>query len=936
MKLKVLACGVFEPELRFLVPKSPHEIDLVLLDAGLHETPRELRRAAQEAIDSAEGYDAVVVVYGLCGRGTAGLLAHNVPVVLPRVHDCLTLFLGSREEYRRQFSQNPGTFYITAGWYEHKVAPRGQAPSEGLRGDRVEEEPRYRQWAAKYGDDNARAILQFYDSWKHNYSRAAFIDTGLGDRETYAAYARDMAREFGWSYEVLRGHTEVLEALLNGDWDRPDVLVLQPGERSVATGDEQVLGAVQRGSADVMELADAGNPLAPADSAPTPPGTLGLGIDSGGTFTDCVLMDLGTGEVLAKAKAQTTHYDLLVGIDEALGKLEMEEPGAITMVALSTTLATNAIAEGKGGLIGAILMTVDGKPDPHVSWQPQRVLGASMDIGGSERRPLDLREAERAIDELLLAGVEAFAISGYASVRNPAHELAVRDLVRERCDLPVVCGHELSSKLNYVHRANTAILNARLLPTIRHLIDAARKVLRRHGVTAPLMIVKGDGSLISEATALERPVETVLSGPAASVAGARYLTGEADCLVMDMGGTTTDTAVVEQGLVRISDEGARVNGWQTSVAAADIQTSGLGGDSYVQFDAERRLRIGPWRVVPLCYLAHAHPIAAEQIMSLNAEHQVDRSSARLLDFYALGRSAQEAELSDTEAWMLEALAKGPLSADALAARLGLTSHLLLRTARLEALGYIQRSGLTPTDVLHARGEYRAWDVEAARHALSVFADLYGCPADEMGERILEEVVRRLCLEALRRELGDKILEGPWATREGGNGLAREIIDAALDGRSLGPLSLRLQYTRPIVAIGAPVRAFFSQVGQRLDANVLIPPHAEVANAIGAVVSEVVVREQAVVRPGEVANYVLHWREGRREFESLGEALLEARRVLHELASRTALSAGAERVRVRVDVNERWGYLATGEQELIEVRLEATAAGRPSALAHATG
>jgi hypothetical protein len=362
VRLRVLACGVFEPELRALAPLSPHEIDLVLLDAGLHERPDELRRSAQEAVDAASGFDAVVLVYGLCGRGTAGVVARTVPVVIPRVHDCLTLFLGSRAEYRRQFERHPGTFYITAGWYEHKVAPRVHAPSQRLdAGGAVEDDPRYARWAEEHGADNARAIIEFHDSWKRNYTRAAYIDTGLERREAYEAYARDMAAEFGWQYERLEGHSELLAALLNGQWDRPDVLVLAPGQRSVTTGDDRVLDRIQPGPPAPSEGPNGeGAPSGPAQQTLPgryAPGTLGVGIDAGGTFTDAVLVDLGTGDVLAKAKAPTTHHDLLLGVDQALSRLELRDAHRVSMVALSTTLATNAIAEGKGGFPGAIVMT---------------------------------------------------------------------------------------------------------------------------------------------------------------------------------------------------------------------------------------------------------------------------------------------------------------------------------------------------------------------------------------------------------------------------------------------------------------------------------------------------------------------------------------------------------------------------------------------------
>ena len=930
MKLHLVACGVFEPELRALIPASPHEITLQLLDAGLHERPDQLRREAQAAIDatSAAQADALVLIYGLCGRGTAGLLAREIPVIIPRVHDCLTLFLGSRAEYRRQFSAHPGTFYLTAGWYQKKVAPQGRQPFSRLgRPQGEENDERFHLWAEKYGPDNARAILSFYDSWKRNYTRAGFIDTGLDDRETYAAYAQDMAREFGWEYTRLEGHTDLLRALLSADWDRPDLLLLNPGQRSTSTGDDRLLIPMHSAAA----LRSGGTGVSPVSGPQNPPpaagggqgGGLGLGIDAGGTFTDCALFDFATDEVLAKSKAPTTHRDLLLGIDEALTRLQLAHPERISMVALSTTLATNAIAEDKGGFPGAILMTPDGLPDPRITWQPQRTLSARMSITGEENAPFDEVECRQAITELLALGVEAFAVCGYAGVRNPAHEQAVRRLIQEQCDLPVICGHDLANRLNYLHHFNTAVLNARLLPVIRRLLDAARDVLTAHGITAPLMVVKGDGTLMTEELARERPVETILSGPAASVAGASYLTGQTEALIVDMGGTTTDVALVERGMVRIDEEGARVAGWQTSVAAAAIQTAGLGGDSYLQFSADRRLSVGPRRVVPLCTLAAEHPSALGWLAQLEPEGVYERSSAAILDFFTRGRAPSGA-LTDYEERLLAALTDGPLPRVELARRLGLASPLLLHTESLERLGYLQRSALTPTDVLHARGDFTAWSVPAATRALELFADLYAQPVEVTADLLLAEVVRLLAFESLRYELGDA------ATAPGSP--ARRLLQAALDGQPLGGVHLTLDYAHPLIAIGAPVHSFFPQVGDLLQARVIIPEHAEVANAIGAVVSGVTVREQGLIRPGQFANYVLHWREGRCEFESLEEAIESGRGLLADLALTRAVQAGAAEPRVDVQVHHRQGHASDGSQVLVEIRLEATAAGRPTAFA----
>ena len=201
-------------------------------------------------------------------------------------------------------------------------------------------------------------------------------------------------------------------------------------------------------------------------------------------------------------------------------------------------------------------------------------------------------------------------------MRNPAHELRARQIIRALSPKPVTCAYELSSKLDAPRRALTAALNARLTPQIRHLIEALSRVLAQESIDAPLMVVKGDGSLMKAEVALEYPVETILSGPAASVVGASFLTGLEDFVVSDMGGTTTDVAVVSGGRPVIRDEGALIGVWRTMVETVDVRTSGLGGDSEVHFDRQLRLRVGPRKAMPLSLMAQSFPSTLTELRSI--------------------------------------------------------------------------------------------------------------------------------------------------------------------------------------------------------------------------------------------------------------------------------------------------------------------------------
>ncbi|GAG48148.1 unnamed protein product, partial [marine sediment metagenome] len=234
--------------------------------------------------------------------------------------------------------------------------------------------------------------------------------------------------------------------------------------------------------------------------------------DTGGTYTDAALVDHASGEVLASAKALTTHHDLSIGIGQAVAAVfagQAFSPTQIGLVALSTTLATNAIVEGQGSPVCLLLIGYEPDLIRQYGFERELVtqdvvyLRGGHDGAGDEIAPLD----EAAAREAILARrnrVEAFAVSGYFGVRNPAHELQVRALVEELTgpstgsghSLPVTCGHELTTRLNAVRRATTTTLNAQLIPLLRELIATVRRTLNEQGITAPLMVVKGDGSLV--------------------------------------------------------------------------------------------------------------------------------------------------------------------------------------------------------------------------------------------------------------------------------------------------------------------------------------------------------------------------------------------------------------------------------------------------------
>ncbi|MGI9414308.1 MAG: hydantoinase/oxoprolinase N-terminal domain-containing protein, partial [Hyphomicrobiales bacterium] len=254
-----------------------------------------------------------------------------------------------------------------------------------------------------------------------------------------------------------------------------------------------------------------------------------LGIDTGGTYTDAVLFDEDEG-VIATAKALTTRHDLAVGIGNALDAVlagQDTQPEEIALVSLSTTLATNAVVEGQGGRVCLVLIGFDERALTRADLaqalkdDPVIVLAGGHDAHGERVAELDRARLESEL--VALEGqVSGYAVAAQFAVRNPEHETAARDMILEFTGRPVTCGHELSSKLDGPRRGLTSVLNARLINLIHHLITAAGELFAARGIDAPLMVVRGDGALIPADMAMVKPIETILSGPAASLVGAAH------------------------------------------------------------------------------------------------------------------------------------------------------------------------------------------------------------------------------------------------------------------------------------------------------------------------------------------------------------------------------------------------------------------------------
>ena len=243
MKLKCLSCQALTRLVYLCAAQSPHIVDVELFRIGLHNKPLDLRAQLQAQIDALAGqpYDAIVFAYGLCGQATAGLRARDIPLVLPRAHDCITLFLGGRERYKEQFENQPGTYWYVQDYIERREGS-GTSLSLGAGMDNTNAQSLYDEYVEKYGKDNADYLMEVMGAWQSHYQRAVYIDMGVGDGAAVEAKSRDEAARRGWAFERLAGNLELIRRLLVGDWER-DFLVLKPGEQVVMAYDDEVVSA---------------------------------------------------------------------------------------------------------------------------------------------------------------------------------------------------------------------------------------------------------------------------------------------------------------------------------------------------------------------------------------------------------------------------------------------------------------------------------------------------------------------------------------------------------------------------------------------------------------------------------------------------------------------------------------------------------------------
>jgi N-methylhydantoinase A/oxoprolinase/acetone carboxylase beta subunit len=632
-----------------------------------------------------------------------------------------------------------------------------------------------------------------------------------------------------------------------------------------------------------------------------------IGIDTGGTYTDAVIVEMRERKVVASAKALTTRGDLSIGVSEALGQILSQvgdgfDRDEVSLVSLSTTLATNALVEGRGSSVATFLIgfkdAMVGRTGIARAIPNARIIrvagGHTHD--GEEREPLGEATIRSAL-ESTHGSVDAYAVAGHFAVRNPGHENHARQLIREITGCPVTASCDLSDDLDGPRRALTAALNARIVWLIVSLIAAVRSSLERQGISAPLMIVKGDGSIATAEAVTERPIETILSGPAASVIGARFLSGLSDFIISDIGGTTTDVAIVSGGWPSLCKKGSVVGGNRTLVHAIDMQTIGLGGDSEVEVDFEGRIVLKANRVVPVSLMGARWPSMLESLRaSLDTGVGMRRASRYLVCPEGSDQDSLRSELSKSDLALLQSVEKEPKP----------YSDLVLRVSdrvaigRLVDRGLVQIVGFTPSDAAHVLGLQSQWSRDAAVAACMLIGRASGLISSnetqaevecrDFAQSVFDAVVAKSSHLMLERLCGQRL------------DASAPLITAVTTGNHrVGDLGITMKSEIPVVAVGGPAAVFYVDVGKRLGVKAVIPECSAVANAIGAAIG--MVRAHAVVEitKREDGAFNIHHEGDPVVTETAREALAEARAIAEAEAHRHSVAMGGRDIQVDIDI-----------------------------------
>ena len=662
-----------------------------------------------------------------------------------------------------------------------------------------------------------------------------------------------------------------------------------------------------------------------------------IGFDAGGTFTDSVVFNTETKKIISSGKALTTNFDLSQGIKKSLNvtlkDLSIRERENIKQIIVSSTFATNSLINSNGCRVGLILIGFDKsilENQPLVDACNNGnicLIKGGHDAEGNEKEKLDFKSIKKFI-EVNQSKFESVAIASQFSTRNPDHENRTKEFLinKNKIKLPITCSHELSYELNGPKRAITCALNASLTHIISDLLNNIELILKEKKITAKIMVVKGDGSLIDSKTARFRPIDTTMSGPAASCIGAAWLTRKKDAIIVDIGGTSTDISLLKSGYPEVSKQGARIGIWDTMVEAISISTQGLGGDSEVIFEETNSnldINLGPKRVVPLSIISERFP----SVLSI-----LTKQSKFPFYSHTDGIFIWKKNIPKNLNWLskIERFTFDKLQINEVSSLSEITPNQSSFGAvnRLIKYNLVEISGFTPTDAVHVLGIYNSFNTKAANLGALIISKM----KSKSGKIIFnsKEQFAKAVLNKLFEKSSISIFD--FATKKifnnsSNNFLKNNLFCKYVFGQNNSLAKINLKLNTPIISIGASAASYYPKIASLLNTKNITPENFAVAGAVGAAVGSIRQTVKILITKDQNEKYRVHFPSKVKTYNKLENAINDAKIEGRYLSKKKCILNGAINTRTTTEIQKKEIFIKSNKKIFLEYNLISTTTGK---------
>ena len=553
-----------------------------------------------------------------------------------------------------------------------------------------------------------------------------------------------------------------------------------------------------------------------------------LGIDTGGTYTDAVIVKKDSNEVMSKAKSFTTHDDLTKGISQCINMLQIDKPSDISEIHISTTLAVNSILERKFEKIG--LLQIDKAiaecPPANYVMTINDPFAGNRKLMGMEKLPeiLDIRKT-------FTGNVDYIVVTSPAGTEAKWIEHQIAERVRRDADVEVFCAADYSSAEDYTERTITSMLKLYLLPVVDQWIKSVEAIIMEKGINAQLRIMNAMGKLISCDEARKNPLSTMFSGLAASVIGGLGLTDIRNFLLIDIGGTSSDiTRIIDRQFQEVK-EWTKIGEFSIRERTMDVQTFGIGGDSHIRITPLGNVIAGPKKAIPICIMTSKYPYLLDELEQCKRPDNYEMLTVQDVDCFIGVKDHSQVDITEAEREIVEYLVDAPHNVFAIADHFDRDPDAL-HLDDLIRKGVLRVISVTPTDVLHAEKKYTQWDTKGANIAIKHMAKQLKITKAECIETIKDAITEKLIRSCMQSIANFEKEEFDFEESLGAGFMLERFC-----GRKNSMLGMKFKINKPIVALGAPSGAWIDRVAKALDTEVVVPEHGEVANAYGTAIAE---------------------------------------------------------------------------------------------------